>query len=83
MAPDPTGRKPERSSFAGAADYMGLGIQFVAVLLAFLFAGQWLDEKLGTKPWLLILGVFLGFILSVLYMVLRLNEGNRKKGDGK
>ncbi len=62
---------------------MGLGIQFVAVLLAFLFAGQWLDEKLGTKPWLLILGVFLGFILSVLYMYLRLNEANRKKGGGK
>ncbi|HEY0038253.1 MAG TPA: AtpZ/AtpI family protein [Longimicrobium sp.] len=51
---------------------MGIGIQFVAVLLAFLYLGKWLDERLGTAPWLLLLGVLLGFGLSLLYMYRRL-----------
>jgi len=50
----------------------GIGIQFVVVLLVFLFAGKWLDERLGTSPWLLMIGVFLGFGLSLLYMYRRL-----------
>ena len=54
------------------ADLMGIGVQFVAVLLAFLFAGKWLDERLGTSPWLLMAGVFLGFGLSLLYIYRRL-----------
>ena len=54
------------------ADLMGIGVQFVAVLLAFLFLGKWLDERLGTSPWLLMLGVFLGFALSLLYIYRRL-----------
>ena len=53
-------------------ELMGIGIQFVAVLLAFLFAGKWLDERLGTSPWLLMIGVFLGFGLSLLYIYRRL-----------
>ncbi len=40
--------------------YAGLGLQFAAAILIFLFLGQWADRKLGTSPWLLIAGVFLG-----------------------
>ena len=29
-------------------------------LLLFLFVGQWADRKLGTGPWLMMLGVFVG-----------------------
>jgi len=39
---------------------MGVGLQFAASILLFLFLGMWLDEKLGTAPWLLIAGVFIG-----------------------
>lgn len=62
---------------------MGLGLQFVVVLLVFLFAGKWADEKLGTSPWLLILGVFLGFVLSVLSMYRRLTDAGRRGGGGR
>jgi len=34
---------------SGFVRYSGIGIQLVAVILIFLFAGIWLDEKLGTK----------------------------------
>jgi F0F1-type ATP synthase assembly protein I len=37
-----------------------MGVQFVVVILVFLFIGKWLDSRLGTTPWLLILGVFVG-----------------------
>lgn len=68
-------RTPPNAGKIGApkpADMMGIGVQFVAVLLAFLFLGKWLDERLGTSPWLLMIGVFLGFGLSLLYMYRRL-----------
>jgi Putative F0F1-ATPase subunit (ATPase_gene1). len=37
-----------------------LGFQFAAAIVVFLFAGQWLDKKLGTSPLFVIAGVFLG-----------------------
>jgi ATP synthase protein I len=42
------------------AEFAGVGLQFAVSILVFVFAGQWLDRKLGTAPWLLMLGVFLG-----------------------
>jgi len=42
------------------AEYAGLGLQFAVSVLLFLYAGQWLDRKLGTEPWLMIVGVFTG-----------------------
>jgi len=40
--------------------YAGLGMQFAVTLLVFVAIGIWCDKKLGTEPWLLIAGVFLG-----------------------
>lgn len=39
---------------------MGVGLAFAASILFFLFVGMWLDRRLGTEPWLLIAGVFVG-----------------------
>ncbi|MBW3571836.1 MAG: AtpZ/AtpI family protein [Gemmatimonadetes bacterium] len=50
------------------------------VLVAFLFAGKWLDDRLGTEPWLLMAGVFVGFGLSVYWMYRRLTSGG---GEGR
>lgn len=60
MAPEP--REPEwkRSSASHAGEVMGAGLQFAASIILFLFLGRWLDGRLGTEPWLLILGVFTG-----------------------
>jgi len=41
----------------------------VSVLVCFL-AGKWADEKLGTQPWLLLLGAFLGITIG-LYLLIR------------
>lgn len=45
---------------SSASQFAGVGIQFALSILVFLYLGQWLDRKLGTAPWLLIIGVFLG-----------------------
>jgi F0F1-type ATP synthase assembly protein I len=81
MGPEPQDKKRERAPIPNAADYMGVGIQFIAAILVFLFLGRWLDEKLGTAPWLLIGGVFVGFGLSFASMYYRLTQGGRKRGE--
>jgi hypothetical protein len=59
-SPGPGGGSPDSSP----ASLAGVGFQFVGSILLFLFIGKfigkWLDSKLGTDPWLLILGVFIG-----------------------
>lgn len=44
----------------GPNPMVGLGLQFVVIVLVCLFAGQWLDRKLGTTPWMLLAGMMLG-----------------------
>lgn len=79
--PDPRRREErKRADIPGAAEYAGVGIQFAATLLLFLFAGRWLDRKLGTDPWLLMLGVLLGFGLSLYSIYTRLNSPASRKG---
>ncbi len=53
-------RKSSPSGGSSGADFAGLGIQFVAAILIFLFAGQWVDKKLGTEGLFTIIGVFVG-----------------------
>ena len=40
--------------------YGGLGLQLAASILLFLYGGQWLDRRLGTAPWFVLIGVFVG-----------------------
>lgn len=42
------------------AELSGIGIQFALVIVIFTFAGIWLDRRLGTSPWLLLVCVFVG-----------------------
>ena len=82
--PTPDAGGPSPSEFAG------LGLQFVIAILGGLYAGQWLDRKLGTAPWLLIIGVFTGAGLSFYSMYTKLMQAQArddaaraaKKGDG-
>lgn len=57
-----------------------VGVQFTLVLLGCLFLGRWLDGRLGTEPWLLMAGVFVGFGLSTAWMYRRLTSRGRDGG---
>jgi ATP synthase protein I len=83
MAEQPGG--PAGKGTHEGGDGMVVGLQFAGGLLLFTFLGSWLDGRLGTSPWLLLLGVFLGFGLSVLWIYRRLvidpREAARRKSE--
>lgn len=79
MAPKPPYNQDERSSVSHAGEFMGVGIQFAASIVVFLLAGRWLDTRLGTTPWLLILGVFLGAGAGFFAMYRQLVIGPRER----
>ncbi|MDQ3521171.1 MAG: AtpZ/AtpI family protein [Gemmatimonadota bacterium] len=69
MAADPHDLHTRRNAPSGnAGEFMGVGVQFAGAILLFLFAGRWLDERLGTSPWMVMLGVFVGFGLGFFSM---------------
>ena len=41
--------QPTPKQGLSGGDFAGLGIQFAAAIVVFLFAGQWLDKRLGTN----------------------------------
>ena len=64
-----------------AAQFMGLGLQFVLSLLLFLYIGKWVDGKLGTSPWFLILGVFTGASAAFYSMYRSLKVAERRQEE--
>lgn len=55
--PQGTGGK---GSAPSPATYAGVGIQFAIAIVLFAIGGNWLDERVGSSPLFLILGVFVG-----------------------
>ncbi|HEY6088744.1 MAG TPA: AtpZ/AtpI family protein [Gemmatimonadaceae bacterium] len=52
--------QPSSKKNLPGADFAGVGIQFALAIIVFLFAGQWLDKRLGTNGLFTIAGVFVG-----------------------
>jgi F0F1-type ATP synthase assembly protein I len=59
--PDDPRNRPSPWKLGGGGRYLGLGLQFGGAILLFLFAGQWVDRRLGSDPWGVLIGVFTGF----------------------
>ena len=80
--------KPEqkRPTTPDPGEFLGVGMQFAASIVLFLFVGRWLDDRLGTEPWLLILGVFLGATAGFYSLYRRLvieprDRSRRERGE--
>jgi F0F1-type ATP synthase assembly protein I len=58
-------------------EFAGVGIQFAAILVLSAFGGIWLDRKLGTSPWLLIVLVFVGAAAGFYSLYRKLMKGQR------
>ncbi len=54
--------------------YADVGLHFAATIGLFTYAGYWADANWGTRPWLLIVGVFLGFGLGMLSMLVKIKK---------
>ena len=61
----------------GARQVAGAGFQFTAAVLAGVFGGTWLDKKLGTSPWMVIVMVFLGSAVGFYSLYRNLMKGQR------
>jgi F0F1-type ATP synthase assembly protein I len=59
--------------------YAGVGLQFAIAVVLFLYAGRWVDSKLGTAPWGLIAGVFIGGSAAFYSMYHRLMTDLRRE----
>lgn len=74
MLPD----RPDFESLSG----LSLGFQFGATILVFVGIGWWVDARLGTSPWILVLSVFLGFAGALYSLVLRVGGSERGPTGG-
>ncbi|MFL5617613.1 MAG: AtpZ/AtpI family protein [Gemmatimonadaceae bacterium] len=61
------------------AEFAGVGLQFALSILVCVFLGQWLDRRLGTAPWFLIVGVFLGAGASFYSMYRKLMKAQARE----
>ena len=64
--PDPDAKKSgwgtgdSFKAFRVSGPLLGSGIQLAAAVAFFFFVGRWLDGKLGTAPWLMLVGAMAG-----------------------
>jgi F0F1-type ATP synthase assembly protein I len=67
-------------AYRKAGPYLSLGVEFTASILVCLFAGRWLDAKLGTTPYLLLAGTMLGAAAGFIHFfraVLQIQNGKK------
>lgn len=60
--------------------YSGLGLQWAASVGLFLAAGRWLDKRIGTDPYLTIVGAFVGGAAGFYSLYAGLMKGQKKSG---
>jgi len=72
--------QPSPSKGLSGADFAGMGMQFAVAIIVFLFAGQWLDNRLGFNGLFTVVGVFVG-AAAAFYNMYRKITAAQKKDD--
>ena len=81
---DDHGRQPPQPSQGlSGADFAGVGLQFAVAIIAFLFAGQWLDNRLDTRPVFTIAGVFVGSGGAFYNMYRKITAAQKKDDEAR
>ena len=83
--PGPSGSRPgprNASKPASGAEYAGAGLQLAMTLVAFMFLGIWLDKRLGSSPWFVLICVFAGAGAG-FYSIYRRLMGSAKRQGGE
>ncbi len=71
----------KRSSLYQYGLYGSLGIQIGAAIGLCAYAGQWLDTKFSTTPWLTLVGVLIGCTVGLMNIIKILNLQTTQAGD--
>ncbi|MEX2601407.1 MAG: AtpZ/AtpI family protein [Balneolaceae bacterium] len=59
--------------------YLSLGGEIAIGISVPIFAGFWLDRRLGTEPWLLLLGIAAGVAWMVIVCLRLIKSLNRRE----
>ena len=83
MADDPQGptRPSSGENTPSPWALAGLGTQFFIAVLLFMYAGNWMDERLGTSPLLVLAGVIGGGGGTFYLSYRRLMQKVKSKGS--
>jgi F0F1-type ATP synthase assembly protein I len=75
--------KMDRKTVRALGLASGVGFTIVASIALWVLAGRWLDRKLGTEPWALIVGIIIGIISagSVIYELAATRERTDDQGQ--
>lgn len=66
-----------RKGMSGS-EFAGVGLQFAVSIVLFALAGIWLDKRLGSSPWFVLLMVFGGSGLSFWSMYRRVTKHGKR-----
>lgn len=76
------GSRPRRGAVGEATALAGAGVQFAVIVAACTAGGWWLDDWLGTSPWLLLAGALFGAV-AAFYHLYRLLVDATSHEDGE
>jgi uncharacterized membrane protein YgcG len=74
----PVRRPAERAPALSGTEFAGIGVQFALTLVLFAFLGLWLDDRLHSSPWLLLLCVFVGGAAAFYSMYRRVMAAQKR-----
>ena len=73
----------EKSAWSALAELSSVGFAMVLATVIGLAGGYYLDQWLGTKPWLLLLGLGFGIAAGFVIFFRSVNRAERKLDDSK
>ena len=72
-----------RGPALSGTEFAGIGLQFALTLVLFAFLGLWLDDRLHSSPWLLLICVFVGGAASFYSMYRRVTAAEKRDAAGR
>ncbi len=81
--PQGGGARDWTSGLREAAPLLGLGMTLAVTVLAGLGLGYWLDGRLGTRPWLMLVGASLGITAALVYFIKSVAGSTKGQSDRK
>lgn len=79
----PSGPANSLKAFRDAGPLLGLGIQMAAAVVVMFFLGRWLDDKWGTAPWMMLVGLLFGAGGGLYNFIHTVNAIDQKKSEKK
>jgi ATP synthase protein I len=73
----------EKSAWSALAELSSVGVAMVLATVIGLAGGYFLDRWLGTKPWLLLIGLGFGIAAGFVIFFRSVNRANRELDDSK